>query len=410
MKWLHSKFVRLFWTAFVCVGWIAFARQAASADDGFEKLFAQSAQQGTTKRLRQVPSGAQGAERERSVSQIRFIEPARTKIALFSTDKKYTEIVTVPGHHNFERAETYRLKVSQITGRQGLTLYPTLQIYPAHPASADYLREQQLKIAISDDDLDYVESGGYLRKVLYLVDPKFRSLPIPGDDGLTTVVSTATTDMGTRLDPGVDPISEADRRGKILYVLRMGTIDMGIMEREMPMPLPEVRQAPAKNKPPVQFPAVAQLRFVGPIGMKVGWSPKAGNLGKAEITSPGRINFEMGKKYVLNLSEITGREGLKLNPSVTFFPLHPITEEFLNHQALTVELTDEDLDAVESGQLVTKVLYRPDPRYEELTIPGLENGTPTMSSTELDPGVDPVAEADRRGTIFCVLKIGNIRR
>jgi hypothetical protein len=119
----------------------------------------------------------------------------------------------------------------------------------------------------------------------------------------------------------------------------------------------------------------------------------------------------MGKKYVLSLSKIAGRDGLKLNPSLTFFPLTPRTEEYLSHSAPVVELTDDDLDAVETGQLVTKVLYRPDPKYEEMIIPGIEVGTtPTISSTELDAGIDPIAEADRRGEIICVLRIGNRQR
>jgi hypothetical protein len=228
-----SNRLRLVWIAFFCVGWNFLLHQVAvSGDDGIGSIFAQTAPQGTTKRLRQVPAATQGAELDREISQVRFVEPLKAKVALFSADNKFTEIVTIPSRHDFERSTTYRLRVSQIASRPGLTLYPTLQIYPAHPASADYLREQQLKVAITDHDLDYVETGGYLRKVLYLVDPKYQSRPLPGQDSLTEIVSTAATDMGTKLDPGVDPIIEANRRGKILYVLRMGTIDMGSMDRE----------------------------------------------------------------------------------------------------------------------------------------------------------------------------------
>ena len=68
------------------------------------------------------------------------------------------------------------------------------------------------------------------------------------------------------------------------------------------------------------------------------------------------------------------------------------------------QLTDEDLDQVDSNNFVTKVIYLPSPAHQELAIAGVE----TLVSTRLDPGVDPIAEADRRGTIMMVVRIGNM--
>ena len=74
------------------------------------------------------------------------------------------------------------------------------------------------------------------------------------------------------------------------------------------------------------------------------------------------------------------------------------------HNAVPVELTEEDLDQVQGGNYVTKVIYLPDPKFQELAIAGVE----TLVSTRLDPGVDPVAEAHRRGAILAVLRIGSV--
>ena len=52
---------------------------------------------------------------------------------------------------------------------------------------------------------------------------------------------------------------------------------------------------------------------------------------------------------------------------------------------------------------MTKVIYLPDPEYQELALAGVE----TLVSTRLDPGVDPIVEADRRGSIMGVLRVGN---
>ena len=64
---------------------------------------------------------------------------------------------------------------------------------------------------------------------------------------------------------------------------------------------------------------------------------------------------------------------------------------------------DEDLDQVTTGNFVTKVVYLPDAEYQELAVAGVE----TLVSTRLDPGVDPVVEADRRGSILAIIRIGN---
>jgi hypothetical protein len=68
-----------------------------------------------------------------------------------------------------------------------------------------------------------------------------------------------------------------------------------------------------------------------------------------------------------------------------------------------VQFTEEDFDQVLSGNFVTKVIYLPDPEFQELALAGVE----TLVSTRLDPGVDPIVEADRRGAIMAIIRVGN---
>jgi len=82
----------------------------------------------------------------------------------------------------------------------------------------------------------------------------------------------------------------------------------------------------------------------------------------------------------------------------------PRTDAYLAHNPIPFQLTEEDFDQVLTGNFVTKVIYLPDPQYQELALAGVE----TLVSTRLDPGVDPIVEADRRGTIMAVIRIGNI--
>lgn len=147
-----------------------------------------------------------------------------------------------------------------------------------------------------------------------------------------------------------------------------------------------------------------QVRFLGPEGMNIGWQIGAG-FADNQLMAPGRYNFVQGHTYRLKVLNVPGREGLgPLYPSLHVYPAHPTTDAYLSHNALPVRLTDEDLDQVETNNFVTKVIYLPDAKYQELAVAGVEE----LVSTRLGPGLDPVAEADRRGTIMAVLRLGNM--
>ena len=146
-----------------------------------------------------------------------------------------------------------------------------------------------------------------------------------------------------------------------------------------------------------------QVRFTGPVGMNIGWQVGPA-YAENQLTTPARYNFVQGATYRLKLTGIQGREGLTIYPTLQVYPAHPTTDAYLSHNSTPLEITDEDLDQVESNNYVTKVIYLPDPRFQELAIAGVE----TLVSTKLDPGVDPVAEAERRGTIMVVLRMGNM--
>jgi len=95
---------------------------------------------------------------------------------------------------------------------------------------------------------------------------------------------------------------------------------------------------------------------------------------------------------------------VELYPTLEVAPVTPRTDAFLAHAPIPIQFTDEDLDQVLSGNFVTKVIYLPDPEFQDLALAGVE----TLVSTRLDPGVDPIAEADRRGSIMAILRLGNL--
>ncbi len=167
-------------------------------------------------------------------------------------------------------------------------------------------------------------------------------------------------------------------------------------------PGPGVMQYP---RPPAPVAIqTSQIHFAGPDGMNVQWDVSAPGLFDSEaLVVPGRYNFPQGAIYRLKLTNIPGRPGVELYPSLEVGLAQPRTAAFLAHNAIPIQFTNEDFDQVLSGNFVTKVIYLPDPEFQELAVAGVE----TLVSTRLDPGVDPIVEADRRGAILAIVRIGN---
>jgi len=148
----------------------------------------------------------------------------------------------------------------------------------------------------------------------------------------------------------------------------------------------------------------SQIAFLGEEGVQVAWD--VGGVGAFDSTAlviPGRQDFYQGAIYRLKLTNVPGRPGVELYPTLEVAPVTPRTDAYLAHSPIPVQFTVEDFDQVLSGNFVTKVIYLPDPEFQELALAGVE----TLVSTRLDPGVDPIAEADRRGSILAILRMGN---
>lgn len=150
--------------------------------------------------------------------------------------------------------------------------------------------------------------------------------------------------------------------------------------------------------------ATSQIAFLGEEGVQIAWDVSGnGAFDSTMLTIPGRQDFYQGGIYRLKVTNIPGRVGVDIYPTLEVAPVTPRTDAYLAHSPIPVQFTTEDFDQVLSGNFVTKVIYLPDPEFQELALAGVE----TLVSTRLDPGVDPIAEADRRGSILAILRMGN---
>ena len=122
----------------------------------------------------------------------------------------------------------------------------------------------------------------------------------------------------------------------------------------------------------------------------------AGSLRFGTARRAARYNFPQGAVYRLKLTNIPDRPGVEIFPTIEVAPSVPRTEAFLAHNAVRVEFTDEDFVQWMTGKLVTKVIYLPDPEFQEMVLAGVG----TLVSTQLEAGVDPIVEARRRGAVL----------
>ncbi|MCE9562789.1 MAG: hypothetical protein K8U57_12150 [Planctomycetes bacterium] len=153
----------------------------------------------------------------------------------------------------------------------------------------------------------------------------------------------------------------------------------------------------------------ASVKFTSPAGMKVTWQlPNGGFNDEATgLTTPKEYNFLQGQVYRLRLTQI-----LPNHPGKAFYPTlevssgNPKTVSFLAHACVPITFTNDDFDHAVSGNLVVKVIYLPDRDNQDFL--ALGGGLEEVNSTRLEPGVDPVAEAQRKGSVLAIIRLGNI--
>ena len=136
----------------------------------------------------------------------------------------------------------------------------------------------------------------------------------------------------------------------------------------------------------------SQIGFIGPDGMQVHWDvTEFGGFDSEPLVTPGRYDFTQGAIYRLKLTDIPGQEGLELYPTLEVAPVTPRTDAFLAHNAIPFQLTDEDLDQVTSGNFVTKVVYLPDPEYQELAVAGVKRSSARVWIPGVTRSLRPIA-------------------
>lgn len=228
-------------------------------------------------------------------SSINFTGPAGMKVTWQLPDGSFNDpanALIAPKEYNFLQAQVYRLRLTSILpDHPGKFFYPTLEVAPANPKSLTFLAHSSVPITFSPDDFAQARAGNLVVKVVYLPDP--------ANQDFTTVVGAEEV-VSTRLEPGADPVAEAQRRGTILAVIRMGNIDL------------ENRESPPMTAPPPGF-------LLPP-----GFGPGAPLPGPRSVPGPGGLGMQPIATNPPGTASVRPPAALPMLPSAAPTDLPPV--------------------------------------------------------------------------------------
>jgi hypothetical protein len=153
---------------------------------------------------------------------VAFSGPRGTKFAL-------------PDNGAFAAAETklmaglligavYRFQIIGIPGAEGAELYPTVELLDRTYPPAGLATRFPIPINLDQDDLDAALEGQMVTRVIYLEDPE-TAIPLP---------ETPTTSRAIEISQFQDPLEVADRLGRPVAIVRIGSLVPPATQELMP--------------------------------------------------------------------------------------------------------------------------------------------------------------------------------
>ena len=142
---------------------------------------------------------------------VKVILPEGTSVA-FPTNNTLIVPKEAPVQVGLLVGRVYRFQITQIPFYGGSELYPTLEIVNRLYPPPGKEQEFPVEVEITQDDLEIALSGRLVTRVIYLEDPQF-ALATKGEDKASLSLTIA---------PGENPLTEAQRMGRPMAILRMG--------------------------------------------------------------------------------------------------------------------------------------------------------------------------------------------
>lgn len=144
--------------------------------------------------------------------------------------------------------------------------------------------------------------------------------------------------------------------------------------------------------------------FQGPTGAKLTLDKDPNRT----ILAPGRLDVRPGRGQGFVLSEIPGHESSPLDGWLELAEVNSRTESYLEHNAISVVFTREEIEEVQARGILTKVIYLT--RAKSRQSGDVRVASQTLSGSALNDDVvtevlDLVAEARQKGDVLAVLRL-----
>jgi hypothetical protein len=315
-----------------------------------------------------------------SVVQVVFNRPVGMQIG-FDTkrDGSYDgQILVTPARHDFmvgTNGDIVRMKLSNIEGHEAIELFPTLELAPMNQLTKRFLKDHKVPVQFTQKDLLAVSVGNFITKVIYI---PFDTLK---DSERGRTIEGGFERLISYLSPGEDPIVKASKKGAIVAILRVGS------------------KLPTKG----HVGWAHQFIFVRPTGMQI-------KIGSQLLTTPSRHDFLTSGKggvFGMKLKNVAGYPAAEILSTIEITPVNPITAAYLDHTAVPMSVTDEDLKKSQEGFIVRKAIILAKPDFKGLFLNNLPEDVciKVIDNYRLKPTQDLIEEANKRGAILAIVTI-----
>src|SRR3954466_9430990 len=166
-----------------------------------------------------MPPGAIGSLRlERGGPGAGYFQPVRirapkgARIAL-AMESGYSAAASNDVLVGMQVGPVYRLRVSGVPNNENVDIFPTVEVIDRLYPPPGLARRFPIPVELTEDELDLAARGAFVTRVIYAEDPQ-QSLP---------VARRADEQPWIEAPPGEDPLVTADRNGRPVAILRIGS-------------------------------------------------------------------------------------------------------------------------------------------------------------------------------------------
>jgi hypothetical protein len=165
-----------------------------------------------------MPPGAIGSRQlQRGGPLPGYFQPVEIKapagaLVSLAVAGQFDEPQKVPLRVGLLIGQVYRLRVISIRLREGLEVFPTIEVIDRLYPPPRGQRRFAIPVELSQEDLELALQGKFVTRVVYLEDPS-RALPVQ---------ENAQVQNWFEAGPGRDPLAMADQLGRPVAILRLG--------------------------------------------------------------------------------------------------------------------------------------------------------------------------------------------